>query len=111
MFTKSTVGLVALTVLSDEVRALKMKYRPLPGTAPWHKDAEPSTWVKPDWPVDYFVPNFGVDEDIKRTTRNIKEAEEEGNKKLGFSFKKPKGHPVDYFVPNFGEDKDIKISK
>ena len=67
MFTKSTVGIVALTVLSDEVRALKLKYRPLPGTAPWYKTASHSTWTKPDWDINYPVPNFGVDHDIKST--------------------------------------------
>ena len=111
MFSKTTVGIVALSVISDEVRALKMKYRPLPGTAPWHKDAEASSWVKPDWKVDYFVPDFGQDEDIEDSLRHTGAAESKLKHVLQASFKKPKGHPVDYFVPNFGEDKDITTSK
>ena len=111
MFSKSTVGIVALTVLSDEVRALKLKYRPLPGTAPWYKEAKASTWVKPDWDVNYFVPNFGQDEDIEDSLRHTEAAEEKLSHKLQASFKTPKGHPVDYYVPNFGEDHDITVAK
>ena len=111
MFSKTTVGIVALTVLSEEVRAMKAKYRPVPGTAPWHKDAEPSSWVKPDWKVDYFVPNFGLDEDIKSSLKHTGDTESKLKHKLQASFKAPKGHPVDYFVPNFGEDKDIAVSR
>ena len=56
MFKSVPMGLAALTFLSQDAQAVK--YRPIKGTVPWHKPAEPSSWVKPDWPVDYFVPNF-----------------------------------------------------
>jgi len=111
MFSKTTTGLVALTILSDEVLAMKLKYRPLAGTAPWHKDAEANSWVKPTWDVDYFVPNFGLDKDIKVSLDNVKTTEAKLGHKLAASFEKPKGHPTDYYVPNFGLDKDIKVAQ
>ena len=74
------------------------------GTAarPFHQD-------KPDkHPVDYFVPNFGVDSEIQSDASNLKATE----KKLGpwELTKTPKPHPVDYKVPNFGVDNDIADS-
>lgn len=39
MFKKVPLGVAALALLSEDVQALKMKFRPRPGTAPWHKDA------------------------------------------------------------------------
>ena len=44
-----------------------IQYRPYPGTAPWYKEATESTWITPDWEVDYKVPNFGPDTDIAAT--------------------------------------------
>jgi hypothetical protein len=87
-----------------------MKYRPLPGTAPWYKEATKSTWEKPDWKVDYFVPNFGQDTTIKESIQNMEAAEEKLNHKMKATFNPPKGHPVDYFVPNFGPDHDVKLT-
>jgi len=57
MFKSIPMGLCALTFLSEDAQAVKM--RPYPGTAPWYKTAKQSTWEKPDWNVNYFVPNFG----------------------------------------------------
>jgi hypothetical protein len=58
-------------------------------------------------PMDYFVPNFGVDSDIKKTANSLKAAESEVGHTFQASFAQPAGHPVDYFVPNFGVDSDI----
>ena len=108
MFKSSTMGIVALTMLSSEVQAMKSHYRPVVGSNPWHKDASKTSWEKPDWKVDYAVPNFGQDHDIKHSMSNLSNAE----KKLGTwkvnTGKKAPGPPQDYFVPNFGLDKDIK---
>ena len=87
-----------------------IQYRPLPGTAPWHQKVNASSWIDPDWDIDYFVPNFGLDRDIKTSLKNVKETEAELGHKLTFSFKKPKEDPKDYYVPNFGLDEDIKNS-
>jgi len=63
-------------------------------------------------PVDYFVPNFGQDENVKLSLANIKQSEDDLKHKWQFVPKKdrPAPHPVDYFVPNFGQDKDVKDS-
>lgn len=62
--------------------------------------------------MDYFVPNFGVDHDVKSTWGSITQAEGRYKRKWKAVLKKdvPKGHPTDYFVPNFGVDADIKAS-
>ena len=63
-------------------------------------------------PVDYFVPNFGQDENVKLSLANIKQSENDLKHKWQFVPKKDRAapHPVDYFVPNFGQDKDVKDS-
>ena len=52
-------------------------------------------------PRDYFVPNFGVDHDIKLTTLDIGEAEAQHGHTLEVP-EKAKEIPRNYFVPNFG---------
>ena len=71
MFKKKTTGLVVLTYLSSDAQAVKMKYRPVPGSAPWYKEASWSTWERPDWDVNYFVPNFGQDNTIMESIDNM----------------------------------------
>jgi hypothetical protein len=80
-------------------------------------DREPLLTWKPKvkknaYPVDYFVPNFGLDKDVRDTLSNLKITEKRMKRKMGYVPKKqrPKSHPKDYFVPNFGLDKDIKDS-
>ena len=85
-------------------------FRPPNGSVPWHKEVKSSSWTTPDWEVNYFVPDFGVDEDIKATQNNAKKAEKSLNHTMHASFKKPKEDPKDYFVPNFGVDGDISDS-
>ena len=44
MFKKKNImGVAALSFLSEEVKALKNGFRPIPGTNPWHKPASHST--------------------------------------------------------------------
>merc|ERR1712086_226745 len=61
-------------------------------------------------PVDYFVPHFGEDHDIKETKKSTGLAEAQYG-----HFWVPKDPATDpprnYFVPNLGEDQDIKDSK
>jgi len=56
--------------------------------------------------MDYFVPNFGVDHDVKETQKHASAAES----KLGHTWSGAASpdHPKDYFVPHFGDDTDIK---
>jgi hypothetical protein len=82
MFKSTTVGIVALTMLSSEVQAMKSKYRPVPGSNPWHKEVTKTSWDKPDWNVDYFVPNFGQDNEIKTSIKNTGLAEKQVGKKM-----------------------------
>lgn len=113
MFKKKTTlgSIVALTYLSTDVQAAKTKFRPLPGIVPWYKMASHSTWEKPDWDINYFVPNFGKDIDIQFTQDYIAEAEGILDYKMQASFKLLKlGYPIDYKVPNFGADYDIKLT-
>ena len=84
-----------------------ISYRPPEGSNPWHNAASESTWNKPDWEVDYFVPNFGMDTDIKTTQANLKATEAKLNVTLTAT-KLPKPDPTDYFVPNLGMDYDIR---
>ena len=111
MTKSSTLGAIALLFLSSDVSAIKTAYRPPEGSVPWHKNVTDSTWVKPDWKVDYFVPNFGVDKDVKSTQKHLAASEKKLNHTLFATFKKTDPHPTDYFVPNFGPDEnDVKLT-
>jgi len=92
----------------------------------WNPD-EP--WKTPkSHPVDYKVPDFGLDKDIVDSLSNLKNTEEklgtwtlpkedvqldadvslEREPLLSWKPKRAKSaHPIDYFVPNFGVDHDI----
>jgi hypothetical protein len=109
MFKNTAAGLVALTYLSKDAQAVK--FRPPTGSVPWHKeggDIEETSWAKPDWPVNYFVPDFGADQDVIDTKQDLKVSEKSLKKKMHASFKADKEHgnyaanPRNYFVPNFG---------
>ena len=90
--------------------SMAVQYRPYTdGRTPWYKKypREP----KEEHPVNYFVPDFGVDEDIQNTHNHLAGAEKSlGHKWEHASFKAPKGPPRDYFVPNFGVDHDIQTT-
>ena len=107
MFKSAQVG-SALLFLSQEAKATKTSYRPIAGTAPWSKSGEETTgpsWLVPTWPVNYSVPNFGVDSDVLETQANA------GFEQLsGDYFDAAKEPKRNYFVPNFGVDKDIKMT-
>ena len=55
----------------------------LPATAP----------EKPDWKVDYYVPNFGVDHDIIDSKTHLAQAEKATGHEMRASFKKPPSLP------------------
>jgi len=92
--------------------AMKLHYRPYEGTNPWHKGPKFPEFVDPtDHPVNYGVPNFGEDSDIKSSFKNTADAEETLKHTMHASFDAPAAPPRDYFVPHFGEDDDIKSTK
>jgi hypothetical protein len=114
MFKSVPKGLVAYSTLTSSVLAIKLKssYRCDVANQPWCGDASNAEWVDPqNHPVDYFVPNFGTDEEIVTSFSDMKEAEGKWKHELTSTFKKGKGHPVDYFVPNFGLDNEILTSQ
>ena len=100
-----------LVVLAAVASAINIsgesEYRCDAAAHPWCKKQAGSTWNKPDWPIGYKVPNFGVDKDIISTQGHIKAAEKRLKQKFTATFKKAKSHPVDYPVVNLGIDKDI----
>ena len=61
-------------------------------------------------PVDYFVPNFGIDEDVIDTQNSYKNEERRQGVTWTAQVKAAKPHKTDYFVPNFGIDDDIEDS-
>ena len=109
MLMKYLLGFGTLAIIFDQTYGVQIKFRPLPGTAPWDKPSSNSTWADPkDYKIDYFVPDFGMDTEIQSSLSNTKEAEKKWGKKFETNiFKKIKGPPKDYFVPNFGLDQDI----
>ena len=95
----------------EDAKAIKTKYRPPQGSNPWHKEVKSNTWVAPDWDVNYFVPNFGVDNDVANTQQHLAATEKKLDHKLFAIFKKSDPHPVDYFVPNFGADENVRLTQ
>ena len=87
--------------------AAAISYRPPVGSNPWHKDVAETSWNKPDYDINYFVPNLGVDQDIITTDANMVKAEDKLNVTWTAELK-PEPHPTNYFVPNLGVDYDIK---
>merc|ERR1711990_1163703 len=59
--------------------------------------------------IDYFVPNFGVDNEVAASAASLSETEKLMEHKFNLpdpDNQKP-GYDTDYFVPNFGADHDI----
>ena len=71
-----------------------------------------ATFEKPKrgYPINYAVPNFGADEDVANTHKNIDEAEKSTGKKLNLQqFTTMPDYPINYDVSyqKLGVDKDI----
>ena len=63
-------------------------------------------------PVDYYVPNFGVDREIQVNNANLNEAEQQvGHKWVVTAEQLKKTATEDYRVPNFGVDHDVKLTQ
>ena len=59
-------------------------------------------------PVDYVVPDFGVDTEIEASSQSLAAAESTlHHGTWAPTFKHPDGFNKDYPVPNFGVDHDI----
>ena len=92
-----------------------IKFRPLPGTAPWHKSEQSvPTFMVPDFPHDYAVPSYGEDPDMRRTALALKEAEADTGKNFtvdAHNFWKPVAAPKDLRRPDYGVDRDVILTK
>ena len=86
--------------------ALKLNYRPPAGTVPWHSAASRPTWDTPDHPVNYYVPNFGVDHNILTTMNSLKIAERGAKKELKANFAQME-KPKDMRIVDLGKDEDV----
>jgi len=111
---KTSSGLVVAALLQSSTYAIK--FRPIAGTVPWHEDIKKPEWVDPqDHKIDYFVPNFGMDSDIKASLKNTDQAETDLEHKMTTTdeYWEPKKLPwgKDYSLHHFGEDDEIKTSK
>ena len=61
------IAIVALFASQAEA----IQYRPTNAQAPWYKEQSTGeTWMDPKWPVNYAVPSFGVDHDIKDSLKH-----------------------------------------
>jgi hypothetical protein len=69
MYTKS---LAVSALLSNEVSAVMLQYRPYAGSVPWHLPVSTPGELSPPFPVNYPVPDFGVDQDILNVGGSIK---------------------------------------
>lgn len=76
-----------------------------------HKLGNPAAPKPKDPPRDYFVPNFGKDEDIATTQVNAIAAEGSLGHTWDWHKDTSKPPPRDYFVPNFGEDREISFTR
>ena len=78
------------------------------GDTPWYKVPKREPTV--DFPINYKVPSYGQDHDIKDTISNTQKAEKRLGHQLEATFTPPAGFKKDYVVPNFGADKEIVTS-
>ena len=114
---KTSLMVLAL-FLGDNVSAIRyapeddthVQFRPYTnGRTPWYKS--PPKEPKVEFKHDYFVPNFGVDQDVIHTQAHIAQQEKRlGIKYDSATFKKAPG-PPDIRRANFGDfDREIAIT-
>ena len=99
---------VIIALLFSGVSAVQIKYRPPNGTVPWTGVATRPTWDTPDYPVNYYIPNFGVDHSILASMNSLRIAEKEEKKELKAKFVQESS--PDMRIPDLGKDEDVKNS-
>lgn len=82
---KTSKSVLAALMLSS-TSAVKIGYRPPDGSVPWGGAATRPTWDTPDYPVNYYIPNFGMDHNILTTMNSLRIAERGAGKELKASF-------------------------
>ena len=102
---KTTLA-IALLVSSSQA----ISFRPYTnGDTPWY--TVPRSAPKVEFPINYKVPSYGQDHDIKDSIFNTKTAEKNLGHQFSASFTASPGFNKDYVVPNFGIDHDIITSQ
>jgi len=81
---KTSHLVVALMVATSS--AVQLQYRPTAGSVPWGGAASRPEWDTPPYPVNYYIPNFGMDHNILTTMNSLKIAEQGAGKKLKAAF-------------------------
>lgn len=72
---KSKASMAAMALCTS--RAVAIKFRPIPGTVPWHEGPVNPEWIDPkDHDINYGVPHFGTDTEINASMKNLAAAEE-----------------------------------
>ena len=87
-------------------RAVKIRDDPNWNSADGYLENHYTDEGKSPYPVDYAVPNFGMQTDIEAGLNHIKKAESDLDHKW-IIVKPGDPPPKDYPVPNFGMDRDI----
>jgi len=100
---------IAAALLTAKAVKIDNTYRPPAGSVPWHIKADRPTWDSPTWPVNYFIPNFGVDHNVLTTQNSLKIAEMGAKKELKASFA-ASDKPKDMKVVDNGPDADMAQS-
>ena len=106
MFKTSSL---VVSVLFAQTSAINLNYRPPAGSVPWHGVSSRPTWDTPDYPTNYYVPNFGVDHNILTTMNSLKIAERGAKKSLKANFAQNE-KPKDMRVIDLGQDVEITNS-
>jgi len=89
--------------------AIQHRYRPTAGSVPWGGAATRPTFDTPDYPVNYYIPNFGMDHNILTTMNSLKIAEKGAKKELKATFAQNDA-PADLRIPDLGKDEDVVFS-
>jgi len=102
---------IAVLLLVGNVSAVKLERDPLLSDPNKNEWAFKTAAAKgPGHPVDYFVPNFGVDKEIKNTDHSITDSEAKLGHFWNIKMKPDAEPPRNYFVPDFGVDNDVKTT-
>merc|ERR1712032_123900 len=96
--------------MGSSVSAVQLGFRPTAGSVPWGGAATRPTWDTPDYPVNYYIPNFGLDHNMLTTMNSLKIAEAGAGKKLKASFAQNDA-PGDLRTPDLGVDEDVKFAQ
>ena len=97
MQKKITMAALMLTMeQAKEVMGKHNDFRPPQGTAPWHEERREWRWHKPDYAMNYKVPNFGLDHDIETSQTNLADSE----RLLQHKWNPKKNEKGAYVLPN-----------